>query len=192
MVVTNRLSSPKASCSGLSASTRPMAEQFGFVTIEPPPGQRCRPTSARWSGVDFRDDERRVRLHAEGSRVRDHRAARRGEARLQVERNLRIERGKQHFGGRCIRQCRGEWQVSVPRRHRRRKLPAHRIGIALAARAVARSEPRHPETRDGPQEPQGSAGRPCRSRQGCRSLPAHSAACCCMGLPSGAQRFLHA
>src|SRR6202453_4215835 len=51
IVETNRLSIPNRSSSGFSASTSPIAQQFGLVTINPPESfrQLCPSIIARWS-----------------------------------------------------------------------------------------------------------------------------------------------
>src|SRR5262252_8786869 len=53
IVVTNNDSTPNLSCNGANATTSPIAEQFGLVTIYPPDflRQHCCSISARWSGL---------------------------------------------------------------------------------------------------------------------------------------------
>ena len=54
--------------------------------------------SLRWSAIDFRNDQRHLRVHAEGRRVGDDGTTGFGKGGLHLARDVGVEGGKDDFG----------------------------------------------------------------------------------------------
>ena len=95
-------------------------------------------------GIHLRHNEGNISHHAEGARVRDHRASSRSKLRFQLTGNIRVQCGKDNLRQLALTQLRHVRLYrhrSDLRRQRSVELPLAGLAVRLTGAAIARREP---------------------------------------------------